>query len=59
MPNYHIYISHFLLLEIFVSLKHLKVDYRAHTLKQTKLFLVLVFKTAATAYQVNNESTFF
>ena len=46
----------FLLLEIFVFLKHLIVDCQAHALGRTKLFLVLAYKTAGTASQVNSEN---
>ena len=43
------------LLEIFVSLKHLRVDCPVHALKRAKLFLVSVYKAAGTASQVNWE----
>lgn len=49
----------FSLLEICVSLKHLQVDCQAHALERTKLFLVLVYKTAGTVSQVISASSFF
>lgn len=49
----------FLLLEICVYLKRLQVGCQAHALERTKLFLVLVYKTAGTVSQVNDESSSF